>query len=150
MVNKTNHVLTLLTISISIFLIGYFLEFFKVGNSLLRDYFQISTELLPLVLSFSIFIMTWFVYKKSQDDHSIFLGCVFFIIGVIDLYHILSYPFMPAFITPNTSHKSAIFWAEGKLLTAVLFLGSVYIYNGTLPKLKDRIVIFGSFSVIII
>ncbi len=150
MAKKANHILTLLTISVSVFLIGYFLEVFKVGNSLLGDYFQISTELLPLVLSFSIFIVTWFVYKKSQDDHSIFLGWAFFIIGVIDLYHILSYPFMPSFITPNTSQKSAIFWAEGKLLTAVLFLASVYIYNGTIPKLKDRIVIFGTFSIIII
>ncbi len=150
MVNKTNHVLTLLTISVSVFLIGYFLEFFKVGNSLLGDYFQISTELLPLVLSFSIFIMTWFVYKKSQDDHSIFLGWALFIIGLLDLYHILSYPFMPAFITANSSHKSDIFWAEARLLAAFLFLASVYVYNGTIPKLKDRAILFASVSVIFI
>jgi PAS domain S-box-containing protein len=150
MVDRKNHVLTLLTISIFVFLIGYILEFFKVGNSLLRDYFQISTEILPLVLSFSIFITTCQVYKTSHNDHSIFLGWAFFIIGIIDLYHILSYPFMPAFITTNTSHKSDVFWAEGRLLTSVLFLASVYIYNGTIPKLKDKIVLFASLSVIII
>src|SRR3972149_12134102 len=150
MAKKANHVLTLLTISVSVFLIGYFLEFFKVGNSLLGDYFQISTELLPLVLSFSIFIMTWFVYKKSQDDHSIFLGWALFIIGLLDLYHILSYPFMPAFITANTSQKSDIFWAEARLLAAVLFLASVYVYNGTIPNLKDKAILFASVSVIFI
>ena len=150
MANKTNHILTLLTISVSVFLIGYFLEFFKVGNSLLGDYFQISTELLPLVLSFSIFIMTWFVYKKSQDDHSIFLGWALFIIGILDLYHILSYPFMPAFITANTSHKSDIFWAQARLLASFLFLASVYVYNGTIPNLKDKAILFASVSVVFI
>ncbi len=147
---KTNHVSMLLTIVVSIFLIGYFLESFKVGNALLRDYFQISTELLPLVLSFSIFIMTWFVYNTSRDDHSLFLGWALFVIGLIDLYHILSYPFMPDFITPNSAHKAEIFWGEGRLIFAVLILASAYIYNDTLPWLKEKSVLFASVTVIVI
>ncbi len=147
---KTNHALMLLTIIVSVFLIGYFLESFKIGHALLRDYFQISTELLPLIFSFSIFIMTWFLYNKSKDDHSLFLGWALFVIGLIDLYHMLSYPFMPDFITPNSSHKSAVFWGDARLLSAFLFLASAYIYNGTLPWLKDKSILFASSSVIII
>ena len=145
---KTNHISMLLTIVVSIFLIGYFLESFKVGHALLRDYFQISTEILPLVLSFSIFIMTWFVYKTSRDEHSLFLGWALLIVGLIDMYHILSYPFMPDFISKNSAHKSEIFWAEARLLSAVLFLASAYVYNGTLTWLRKNPVLFASISVI--
>jgi len=103
---RTNHALMLSTVALLIFLIGYLLESLKVGNAFLRDYFQISTEMLPIVFSFSIFIMTWFVYDTSKDDHSLFMGWVLFIVGMIDMYHFLSYPFMPDFISPNSAHKA--------------------------------------------
>ena len=147
---RTNHALMLLTVALLIFLIGYLLESLKVGNAFLRDYFQISTEMLPIVFSFSIFIMTWFVYDTSKDDHSLFMGWVLFIVGMIDMYHFLSYPFMPDFISPNSAHKAEIFWAEGRLISAILILASVYIYNGTIPKLKEKSVLFASISVIVI
>jgi PAS domain S-box-containing protein len=147
---KTNHTLKLIIMVISIYFIGYLLDSLKLGNAMLRDYFQISTELLPLVLSFSIFIMSWFVYNTSKDNHTLFLGLSLFIIGLIDMYHILSYPFMPDFITPNSSHKAEIFWGEGKIISAVLILGSVRIYTNTLPWLKERSVLFASVFIVII
>ncbi len=147
---RTNHALMLLTVALLIFLIGYILESLKVGNAFLRDYFQISTEMLPIVFSFSIFIMTWFVYDTSKDDHSLFMGWVLFVVGMIDMYHFLSYPFMPDFISPNSAHKAEIFWAEGRLISALLILASVYIYNGTIPRLKEKSVLFASISVIVI
>jgi hypothetical protein len=82
---KTNHLATILTIGISVFLIGYLLESFRVWSSLLRDYFQISTELLPLVLAFSIFVITWLAFRKSKNNHSLFLGVTFLIIGLFGL-----------------------------------------------------------------
>jgi PAS domain S-box-containing protein len=145
---KTNHLSMILTIGISVFLIGYLLESFRVGQSLLRDYFQISTELLPLVLSFSIFVITWLVFKKSTNNHSLFLGLTFFIIGLFDLYHILSYPFMPDFITPNSLHKSQIFWGEARLVSAVLFLASAYVNNETFQVLHKKPVLVASAAVI--
>lgn len=145
---KTNHFLELLTIIVSVFLIGYFLESFKVGPALIRDYFQISTELLPLVLSFSIFVMTWFVYHRSRDNHSLFMGWAFFVIGLFDLYHMLSYPFMPDFITPNSSHKSEIFWSEARLISSILFFSSVYIYKDTYLWLTNKYVLFISIIVL--
>jgi len=141
---NNNHLSKLLTIIIMVFLIGYFLESYKVGNALLRDYFQISTELLPLILSFSIFVMTLFVYEKHQDNHSFFLGWAFFVVGLLDLYRILSYPFMPDFINPNSLHKSDIFWIEARLLASVLFLASVYVYSDTHLWLHNKSVLFAS------
>ncbi|MCZ7357070.1 MAG: PAS domain S-box protein [Candidatus Methanoperedens sp.] len=145
---KTNYGLKLLTIILSVFLIGYFLEEFKVGPGLLRDYFLISTELLPLVLSFSIFVMIWFVYHRSKDNHSLFMGWAFFVIGLIDLYYFLSLPFMPDFITSNSPHKAEIFWIEARLISAILFLVSAYIYKDTLKWLTNKSVLFASVIVL--
>ncbi len=139
MANANNHIKTLGIICITVFLIGYVLEYFRVGSSHISDYFQISTELLPLVLTFSIFVITWLVFQKTKDNHTLFLGLVFFIIGLLDLYHILSYPFMPAFITANTSHKSDIFWAEARLLAAFLFLTDSDICLILLPQSSNHL-----------
>ncbi len=169
---KTNHLAMILIIGISVFLIGYALESFRVGTSLLRDYFQISTELLPLVLTFSIFAITWLVFKRKTnnqspflpdvfakeagnggikiytDNQSLFLGLAFFIIGLIDLYHILSYPFMPDFITPNSLQKSQIFWGLARIATAVLFLASAYVNNDTFQVLQKKPVLVASVAVV--
>lgn len=145
---EDNHIPKLLAIIASVFLIGYFLESYRLGPALLRDYFQISTELLPLVLSFSIFIMTWFVYHRSRDNHSLFMGWVFLAIGLLDLYHILSYPFMPDFITSNSSHKADIFWGEARIVSAILFLASVYIYKDTSPWLRNQFILFVSIIIL--
>lgn len=146
---KTNHLTMILTIGISVFLIGYALENFRVGNSKLRDYFNISTEILPIILAFSIFVITWLVFKRSMDNHSLFLGFTFFIIGLFDLYHILSYPFMPDFISTNSQHKADIFWAEGRFISAILFLVSVYVTNKSFTILRNRPVLIPSIAIIL-
>jgi len=128
--NLKKHVLRLLVVIVPIFLIGYSLEYFRNFPIEVGDYFEISTELLPLVLSFTIFVITWYSYAKSKDDHSLFIGAAFLLIGVLTLYRMLSYPFMPSFITPNSLHKSAFFWGVLLMVTSILFLISAFIYSG--------------------
>ncbi len=96
---KINHAIKILMIVLSVFFIGYLLESYRDVSVLLGNYFEISTELLPLVLSFSIFVMTWHAYAKNKSSYSLFLGAAFLATGVFDLYHMISYPFMPDFIT---------------------------------------------------
>jgi len=142
------HALKLLVIIISIFFIGYSLELFTHFSSVVSDYFKVSTELLPLVLSFSIFVITWMAYNKSRDNHSLFMGAAFFIIGLLNLYHMLSYTFIPDFITQNSPEKSAVFWSETVAVSALLFLASAYIYKDTFPRLINKTALFVSIVVI--
>lgn len=136
------HAIKLLVVIVPIFLIGYSLEYFKNFPIEVGEYFNISTELLPLVLSFTVFVITWYAYGNSGDNHSLFVGASFLLIGVMTIYHMLSYPFMPAFITPNSLQKSALFWGMGLMVISILFLISAYIYSGTLPHfLKKPILI---------
>lgn len=131
---KINHALKMLAAIVPIFLIGYFLESFSSGSSVLGDYFEVATELLPLVFSFSIFVTTWIAYRKNHDYFSLFLGEAFFIIWLFDTFHLLSYPFMPDFITPNSTQKAAFFWSMARLISAMLFLASWYIYINSRPR----------------
>ncbi len=141
------HALKLLAIIVPIFLIGYSLEYFKDLPIEVGEYFEISTELLPLVLSFTIFVITWYSYGKSRDNHSLFMGASFLLIGVLTLYHMLSYPFMPDFITPNSFQKSDFFGGMALIVTSILILASGYISDGTLPRILKKPVLIAAVNI---
>ncbi len=132
------HAQKILVVIVPIFLLGYSLEFFKNFPVEVGEYFEISTQLLPLVLSFTIFVITWYAYDKSRDNHSLFIGASFLLVGVLTIYHMLSYPFMPDFITQNSLQKSAFFWGMALVVLSILLLISAYIYNGTSPHFMKK------------
>lgn len=143
-----NHVLKLLIVMVSVFIIGYILEPFRNISPLLGDYFEVSTELLPLVMSFSIFVTTWFAYDKSRDDNSFFLGASFFVMGLLELFQMLSHPYMPDFITPNSIHKAITFRVMLWTISVLLFFVSAYIYKDSIPGIISKYVIF-AFAIIL-
>ncbi|CAG1008058.1 MAG: PAS domain S-box protein [Candidatus Methanoperedens sp.] len=136
----------LLAIIVSVFLIGVFLQETidssksNVSKSL-EETFEIISELFSVFVALSIFGLTWYAYSKSRDRHSLFLGATFCITGLLILFHLLSYPFMPDFINPNSAHKSAIFFLESRFVLAVLILASVFVHKDSLPKLINKRVI---------
>ncbi|MCZ7355433.1 MAG: ATP-binding protein [Candidatus Methanoperedens sp.] len=140
--NVKNYVLKVLEIILPVFFMGYFLESFSHVSSALGAYFEITTQLLPLVMSFSIFVITWYAFNKSMDNHSLFLGAVFFCIGLLDVYHLLSYPFMPAFLTPNSLEKGAKFAIVAMMVSALLFFASVFIHKNSYPGLINKTFLF--------
>ena len=144
-----NRVFKLLAIIFIIFLAGYFFEeAIDASENIpgsVEGTLEVISELFSVFVAFSIFAITWQSYTKSRDNHSLFLGTTFFIVGFLILFHLLSYPFMPEFFTPNSSHKSAIFFIESRIILAVLLLASVYIHKDTLPGLinKRSLFLFG-------
>jgi signal transduction histidine kinase len=122
---------------LAIFIAGYIIEISAfLGNS-----FNIINEYFIIFASLSIFTLTWFAYARCEDDHTLFMGATFLIIGVFELFHVLSYPFMPEFITPNTPQKAIIFKEVIEVITAPLFLISAYLYKDTL-QLLNKYVLF--------
>ncbi len=145
------HILKLLAIIVSVFLAGYFLEsaMDDLGVApLVENTVGMISELFSVFVALTIFSITWIGYEKSKDNHSLFLGSTFFVVGILILFHALSYPFMPQFITPNSLHKAAYFLVGSRLVLAVLFLASVYVYKDTLPGLINKKVLF-SFAIIL-
>lgn len=134
----------MLALAACVFLAGYFLTKFIPEE--LEEYIEISFELFAVFVSFSIFAMTWHAYNKSKDNHALFLGATFLVIGILILMHTFSFPFMPDFITPNTSQKSAIFLVGSRFIFALLFLASAYVYKDTYHVLINKFVLL-SFAV---
>ena len=139
MQRSLKYTVKLLAIMIAIFIAGYFIE----RSAFLDKIFIMINEYFIVFASFSIFTLTWFAYGRCKDDHTLFMGATFLIIGVFELFHVLSYPFMPEFITPNTPQKASIFKDVIQVITAPLFLISAYLYKDTL-QLLNRYVLFSS------
>ncbi len=135
------HGLVLLTIIVSVFLAGYILESSVYITGLFGEYHSILTELIIVFVSLSIFGMTWFAYSKSRNNHSLFMGAAFLVIGLLAMFHTFSYPFMPDFFTPNSHEKAIIFHIEAWLISALLLFASAYVYKDTLPRLINRYVL---------
>jgi signal transduction histidine kinase len=126
------HLLKLMAIMISVFYTGYIIE----KSSFFGSFFNILVEYFYVFASLSIFTMTWFAYNRCRDDHTLFMGAGFLMIGVFELFHVLSYPFMPDFITPNSVNKAEIFSEVITIITAPLFLISAYLYKDTFQQIN--------------
>jgi hypothetical protein len=141
--------LKLLIIVASVFLIGYILEEAMdqsgLNNPALVEHpLEILSELFSAFVAFSIFAITWHAYSKSRDNHSLLLGSSFAVVGLLILFHTLSYPFMPDFITPNSSHKAAIILMGSRLILAISLVAGAYTYKDTFPKLINKRVLLSS------
>lgn len=144
----------LLAIVLLVLLIGVFFEE-TIESSKLNNYgslgemFEIISELFSVFVALSIFSLTWHSYNKSRDNKSLFLGTIFLITGLLILCHLLSYLFMPDFITPNSDNKAAIFFLESRFILAFLLLVSVYVRKDSFPKLINKYVMV-SFAIAVL
>ena len=85
-------------------------------------------EFFSIMVSLSMFGLGWYTYDQSKNRHALFLSTAFLAIGIMDFMHTMSMPAMPAFITPNLPNKSVQFWIAVRLLQAVAFLISAFVY----------------------
>jgi PAS domain S-box-containing protein len=96
------------------------------------------SEFFSIMVSLSIFGVGWYTYSQSRDRHALFLSAAFLSIGLMDFMHTLASAAMPAFVTPNSTNKSAQFWIAVRFVSALAFLTSAFIYKerqiGWLPK----------------
>ncbi len=100
--------------------------YFVVGAPLYLDFHNI-VEFGSVVVSLSIFSFGWFTYKQSKNDFALFLGVMFLGVAILDFMHALSFPGMPAFVTPSSTDKGIQFWIAARVLAAVAFLVVAFI-----------------------
>lgn len=143
------HVLNLIIIISIIFSAGYLIEIIPYARVMFGS-IDILIELFFVFVSLNIFTMTWFAYSQNRNDHTLFMGATFLIIGVFEIFHILSYPFMPDFFTPNSVQKATIFSDVIQVISAPLFLISAYLFKDTLRSLNKYVLIFSSMILLII
>jgi PAS domain S-box-containing protein len=84
-------------------------------------------EFSSIVVSFIIFLLSWYSYSQLGNRRELFVGIAFFVIGTVDFMHALSFPGMPTFITPNSTGKAIDYWIVARLIQVAALAGSGFI-----------------------
>lgn len=91
-------------------------------------------EFAGIVVSFAVFVTSYYTYNQTRNLRFIFLGAVFLFMGQLDLFHTLSYKGMPEFFVSNVccANRATTFWIISRIF------GSVGIALATfIPKQKE-------------
>jgi hypothetical protein len=84
--------------------------------------FHIILEFLAISISGSIFLYGWRVFRLTRSRSFLLLSAIFFIVGMLDLFHTLSFNGMPYFFSDSSIAKATWFWVIARTLQSVLIL----------------------------
>ncbi len=81
-------------------------------------------EFAGILISFSVYIVPYYTYYQGGRLKSIFLGNIFLISGILDVFHTLTFKGMPEFFGENiTANRATTFWIISRLIwSAGLFI----------------------------
>lgn len=89
-------------------------------------------EFLSIFASFSVFMVTYYLYEETGQLRMIIVACAFFAMGFIDVFHTLSFKGMADFFVPNlTANRATTFWILSRLIGSTGFL-----ISSLIPELK--------------
>lgn len=104
-------------------------------------------EFASILVSFSIFSVTYFIYTESGSLRMILFGCAFLAMGLLDAFHTLSFKGMSDFFISNdTANRATTLWILSRTFGSLGFLASVYIPSYVKCNIDKRI--FASFTII--
>ena len=84
-------------------------------------------EIATVAMSFSIFALYWKAGRDTRDSRGLFIGLGFLAVAVLDTLHLLSFPGMPAFITPSSTEKGIYYWLSARIWADVILLGAFFV-----------------------
>lgn len=99
--------ITLYILPLKSFLVPHFVEF------------HTAAETLCIGISFMIFTILHFLRNYTRSYQFKTLGIPFLGVGLIDLFHLLSYKGLSDFFTANSEQKSISFWLAARFLEAL-------------------------------
>ncbi len=108
-INTYNEIILITVISLALFVItalfnNFFTQIMSIATYLTwHNLF----EFLSIFASFSIFILTYYIYDQSGSLRIMMLACSFFVMGFLDTFHTLSFKGMADFFIVNDSANRA-------------------------------------------
>lgn len=109
--------------------------------------YHIIIEFVSVIVSFVIFIVTYYTYNQNNRFRMLIFSSIFLIVGWLDFFHIMSYNGMPAFFTENSVIKATSFWLIARLILALgLLTAGITSYN---KKITQKRVYFLIVSIIV-
>lgn len=79
-------------------------------------------EIFSVVVSAMIFALGWHSFDQRAPTAVVVLSTGFLMVGLLDIGHMLSFPGMPAFVTPSSVEKAIEFWLAARLISAATIL----------------------------
>jgi len=121
----------IVTLATAVFLVTWLFPFQPAGAGL-EWYLPAHTilEIVAIVIAGVIFAVSWHARLTQATDVLALLGAGFLGVALLDTAHVLSYPEMPAWITPSSAQKSISFWLLARYL-AVFSLLAFVLLSGT-------------------
>jgi diguanylate cyclase (GGDEF)-like protein len=82
-------------------------------------------EIFAIVVAALIFFTGHGPHEAVRSIRSMALGCAFLAVALFDILHFLSYLGMPDLLSPNSPHKSILFWLAGRFAAGIGLLAYV-------------------------
>jgi diguanylate cyclase (GGDEF)-like protein len=92
-------------------------------------------EVFAIVVAALVFFTSHGAQETIRSLRSVVLGYAFLAVALFDTLHFLSYIGMPDLVSPNSPHKSILFWLCGRFAAAVGLLA--YILIPEAPSMRD-------------
>jgi diguanylate cyclase (GGDEF)-like protein len=88
-------------------------------------------EVFAIIVAALVFFTGHGVQEATRSTRSMVLGCAFLAVALFDTLHFLSYLGMPDMLSPNSPHKSILFWLGGRLAAGIGLLAYVLLPEST-------------------
>ncbi|WP_461577899.1 putative bifunctional diguanylate cyclase/phosphodiesterase [Thiobacillus sp.] len=95
-------------------------------------------EIFAIIVAALIFFTGHGVQETVRSIRSMVLGSAFLAVALFDILHFLSYLGMPDLITPNSPHKSVLFWLCGRFAAGVGLLAYVLLPEASVARFPLR------------
>lgn len=104
-------------------------------------------EFISILVSFCVFILPYYAYKQNHRLRGILIANVFFIMGILDAFHTLSFKGMPNFLIENaTANRATTFWIIARLIGAIGITAGGFIRINRKSKIDRRVFVGLSFA----
>lgn len=80
-------------------------------------------ETLSTGVSLMVFLLVMSLSPRHLNTRLVIAGCGFLGVALIDLGHMLSYPGMADFFSPNSNNKALLFWLAARYVLCFVLLG---------------------------
>lgn len=107
-------------------------------------------ELISALIAFSIFTALYNIYDFSNRLRNIVIANVFLIVGMFDIFHLMSYKGMPLFFTENISQKATAYWIFARIIMSSGILISWIIPREFKAKMNKKVFLFISLGAMLI
>lgn len=79
-------------------------------------------EIFGVVVSFSIAVQAWMTFPHTFSNHKLWFGALFLCVGILDVFHTISYKGMPFFFSESSSYTATWLYMILRLTLSIVML----------------------------